>query len=918
MSTLRPEQVVFRGQVLASGVLLPRRAASLWPHWRPGCTVWSGVPDRWLLRWPSPRLMSTDAAGGALLCALDGLLTACPLSVAERGVARQMAADGGGVFVCAGGRLGWHPIERLDPTHLVDLGPVHLSAAHSLAVPPPLAAAPAPTQAADPIAGLVGALIGEPPPEQLALLADLRGESPTEAVESGLSARLSGAFDRVVRVTLSRVLGAPAGEHPPGGGAPIAPASWLSRLLARLSPGNPPDTAGAPSGALAPVTPPRPSWRQRMYRALMRRGVLGTTAQRRQARYLRRMFALFEEQDLHEALRHAIPLGGDAQADQPIGGGTLAPRDELQIAMAKASGPTHHVGLAPVAHNHLESLYRAAVSRLITQGQIHEAAFALAELLGDIEGAVDLYEDNGMHLEAAELAQARDLPADRVAYLLWRAGEIDRAMKYAVYHDAFGAICWRIERTDPTGAGLFRQRWGEAQEAAGQYVCAAEIFETHACDPEAGLRCWQTAANLGDLTALAELLSRPATRDAYRELFAAALDAAALDAPGPLASHRRLELADTLSYRSDDPAVLRPLFRALARDQSQHQTTGRLGTLKRIERKLASDPLGAESVRWPSAPVGEVPVLVAPAPGAAPIEDAVVLPSGRLLVALGEGGLAQLATDGRVLRRYDFPATHLIPSAEGVVLAMVRRAAAWRLARIDLVDGRLTRLGAAPFDAWARNFDGQRLFVAAHRPEGGSTLMGLDITGGTLGRRWSVLVGPISAIWHSKAQLVALVEAPDGLPEERLLWRFELPGPTLRGKSGPFGAARERALAPVSGDAPALHLSDSGPGFTAQSTSAHTQVVCKDEPGDDGGFIFSGPEHLLSDAPHPAGDEAGRISRVLRWRDGKLRCTVVFPGAARVRGRIQGKRFLLFDDQGRLLVGQLEAPALLSWARLLG
>jgi hypothetical protein len=118
---------------------------------------------------------------------------------------------------------------------------------------------------------------------------------------------------------------------------------------------------------------------------------------------------MFEQGDVDEALRHAIPLS--SISDSPILKMTLGLPGVRQNLRLNPFGrrPSSTILLGQSLYSHLNQLYRSTLKRLEAQGRIAEAAFVLAELLRSNEEAVAFLERNGRLREAAEVAEAREL-----------------------------------------------------------------------------------------------------------------------------------------------------------------------------------------------------------------------------------------------------------------------------------------------------------------------------------------------------------------------------------------------------------------------------------------------------------------------------------------------------------------------------
>lgn len=220
-------------------------------------------------------------------------------------------------------------------------------------------------------------------------------------------------------------------------------------------------------------------------------------------------------------------------------------------------------------HQHLTELYRAAAERLEGQGRFDEAAFVLADLLEAPAEAVALLERHDRLTQAAELAEGRELAADLVVRLWWRAGERARAVRTAHRRGAFATAVERLAATDPQAARGLRAAWAEHCRAAGDRLGAVE-----AAWPDEALRP-SVAADLRDAVALGGptrgralpyLLALPDLMALGSGAATRALARAVLDSDGDPGTTGRSVLAATLAgLPAADPATDRELATAAAR-----------------------------------------------------------------------------------------------------------------------------------------------------------------------------------------------------------------------------------------------------------------------------------------------------------------------------------------------------------------
>ena len=123
----------------------------------------------------------------------------------------------------------------------------------------------------------------------------------------------------------------------------------------------------------------------------------------------------------------------------------------------------------------LKARYRRAFERLRDQGDFEKAAFVLAELLHADEEAVSFLEKHDKLRLAAELAEARNLPAGLVIRQWFLAGEPARAVRLARKSGAFADAVVRLGATHPEYARTLRLLWAEALAAAGAYPAAVDV-----------------------------------------------------------------------------------------------------------------------------------------------------------------------------------------------------------------------------------------------------------------------------------------------------------------------------------------------------------------------------------------------------------------------------------------------------------
>ncbi|HEY8209635.1 MAG TPA: bpX6 domain-containing protein [Myxococcaceae bacterium] len=780
-----PRQAVHRGSVEASGVFLSpnggeatlrERALSLWT---PGAEI-HRLAGGLAVLFPTPRRMLTRESPGAPLVRRGTWLCSAPLANDELEV---LAAPPGSVVLVHGGKA-WalpHGAATLeDPARWLDLASFEGASVQGLG--------PAP----------------EPVPEALQPLKLALRQRASVPAESPDAAEVAEAL----RVALAK------GLQPPPARGFRAFTGRVMRALARFLAG--PGTAVAkPPGVVAsagpgqlvrsstvPAPPPPPTWQSRLAdwlnRAAMKAAMASGLARilgARQAEYFNRMMRFFEDGDLEQALRHAIPLGGEGGGPARAALGVPKPREDLSIPLGPRS-PGAAIGLGGDLMEELRALYRRTFQRLERAGEIERAAFVLAELLRAHEEAVLFLERHGRLRLAAELAESRGLPAGLVVRQWFLADDVERALLVARRTGAFADAMLRLNRTHPDRARSFALVWAGALAEAGNYWQAADVVWTIPGAMSLALGWLDRAIEVGGSTGARALVRRlSADAEVFGEIRPRAL--ALLQAPLEEDGGARFAFADELKGLAEKTkqAVLSPplaalargTVRALARDAGEGAGWVTRQELERLAR-IAGEP-AVEADLPPLPPVrprlGGLLVHRAGVPGQRRVYDVALLPGGRVLAALGESGAEVCTRDGRRVHLFDVPAHSVVVSDHGDrAIAVAPRGDLKLLSRLDLRTGQAQRWCEAPLRAFAKDYDGDVWFAS----EVGA-LLAVDARADGLRALWRLpqLPGGVLGIARNRAQCHVLVQPDWGMGER---WTLELPSLTLRARTELEGGAK--------------------------------------------------------------------------------------------------------------------------------
>ena len=448
---------------------------------------------------------------------------------------------------------------------------------------------------------------------------------------------------------------------------------------------------------------------------LVARSPAGAVVGRRHARYVDRLTKSLDKRNWDEALRGAIPLGGT--------GGALSLRLPGRRSGALRPSPTRRGGggsvpFGPTVHEHLRETYTRAAQQLEKDGQHLLAAFVYADLLNQAGAAVDLLERQGLLVEAAELAEARELDPSYAVRLWWRAGDRERALRVAVARGAFATALARLDNDDAQAALGLRRAWVDERRAAGDHLGAVA-----AAWPETALRDEATsdiaaAVATGGApagTALAHWLEHRPAEDAVelgRRILAPVPDPELESARGPfleaLSTH---QVGQATWDRELSSLALGVLLRGdTVIDSGYPDLVARLK--RRADPVLVADLPRLRPPVWTLDVPFEIDLTMV---GSLHLHDAVALGPNSLLVALGELGVRLLTRDGRIKARWEVPTHRLVVADHGNrVLLVADRHPRYTVHQLDLPNGR--PLSLPPLDAMPLpTYDGSRPVLVSPR-----------------------------------------------------------------------------------------------------------------------------------------------------------------------------------------------------------
>lgn len=717
-------------------------------HWCPDARLYE-VQGGYLLEFARSQLLHCANLDGLALCMEGGILSSAPLAADERSLTAA-----GTIWLIRGAtadQIELMKARKIDPASWIDLGAV--AVLKPLQLPRP-----------------VSAQIAEMPEPNSELRTILNGSIPAASKESQKflrQAKASMKNDKSRGLVKSMIVG-----------AVFAPLGLLGLIAGMFVTGQVSTGSGGskvkPSG-LSPFA-------KRFSDALAKIAMLTRISKVigwRQAAYLRKMMDLFENGDLHDALRHAIPLDSLDNIDKRQALGAPSARESLEIV-----GPNHagsSIGLDASLRNHLRKTYRNTFERLDREGKIDEATFVLAELLKCGEEAVTYLERKGRLKQAAQLAESMELSAEIIARLWCLAGDFDRAIRVARLGRAFSGVVKLLETKQHPHAKTMRTLWAQDLASSGNLIEAVEAIwplqDERATALNWLLQAGKAGGDLGIRALARQLALMPESIHDWRGAIFSVLQC-----EGEEGYLQRTRMAQELLSLPNQSTATRQFAAAIVRQVIPELMAGMNQIDHRDLRKLID--LSDAAVLKADLPTLHLPklkaeialhhrnvpiTLVLDERGLQPIHDACALDGGNTLLALGEIGVSLIDKKGRQLLYFPIPAHHLVPSENGQrALALARRDGVMRISQIDLITRKMSDWILQDINFWDESYDGLIWNSVIN-----NRLVAVDTTRPHLSISWQVgdLPGNIVAYAGCTRTQAMLIASGDDVQQ----WRYALP-----------------------------------------------------------------------------------------------------------------------------------------------
>ncbi|MCB9895977.1 MAG: hypothetical protein H6839_16205 [Planctomycetes bacterium] len=217
------------------------------------------------------------------------------------------------------------------------------------------------------------------------------------------------------------------------------------------------------------------------------KGLLG-----KQEAALRDLLRRFREGNIEEALRRALPVGGEAGRGARASMSSSLPFHNLMYSLGNliggGSGGTSMWFTEPDVYGALVAEYRNAAEQARRDGDFRRAAFIYGKLLSDYRTAANVLQQGGLHRDAAVLYLQKLNDPLSAARSFEAAGEVDEAVRLyrkIGQHVPAGDLL-RKAGDEPAALDEYRTA-GRLLADGGEYKSAGELLMAKSADPEEAL-----------------------------------------------------------------------------------------------------------------------------------------------------------------------------------------------------------------------------------------------------------------------------------------------------------------------------------------------------------------------------------------------------------------------------------------------
>ena len=430
----------------------------------------------------------------------------------------------------------------------------------------------------------------------------------------------------------------------------------------------------------------------------------------RQGKYLETMLKKFEQGDLQDALRYAIPINDNAcSTGQSFG--VPKPRSKLSLSES-IYGEASSIYLPPELIEHLNVLYRQSFDKLAKQNKIEDAVFVLVELLNNLNEALEFLVQHKRYAQAMELAITRDAEPELIVKLCCLANDWNQAIMIARRDNVFANTILLLEQEQPAIANKLRVEWAKTLADKAEWLAAIDAIWPL---PEYRYLAEQWFSNTEKLNAKTIVKRFILMPDSIAELKTSLLSIK----NNPDEHQLRFDIGkQILLYQQyiDKLRVLLHMFIniIIADAITYPNQLTRADIAKLIEltgdKALKFDiPISSLIMVKQHSLMDSIDLVKyhCPEMGYRAIHDMVALANGKYLVALGEAGILLVSKNGKQLAHFMIAAESFVISDNRLqVLALIKRDSYYRIHKVDLTTEKSVDLGLIKFQFCQRQFDG--------------------------------------------------------------------------------------------------------------------------------------------------------------------------------------------------------------------
>ncbi|MGB1310988.1 MAG: bpX6 domain-containing protein [Leucothrix sp.] len=515
---------------------------------------------------------------------------------------------------------------------------------------------------------------------------------------------------------------------------------------------------------------------------MLMRSPLGDAIGKSQAKFIEEMLQQFQNGNIDDALKRAVPLGTMQDLfdniDHPMIG-QFMPRSDLSISLQRSRGG-QSVSLDEQVVALLRQTYQRAFDTLDAAGRIEEAAFVLIDLLQDIDRALNYLEKHNKHRIAAQVAEGHVAKPARVIRQWVLAGDWQRAIQIARISGCYEEAITLLSHSHPQEAEQLRRALAQLHYQSGDLATAIEIIWPIADERHKALAWLKQSVALGGKQAIQHRLRLAIYDEENKDEHLNALHATFKN-DHDLTAIDRLRLINELSQYPNKPVIrhlasmaVRPYLRDVAKGRLHHDQHrwNRLITL--CDDQVLQVDMSRINIAHTRS---KQPLLALNQPANYPltacfgrrIYDCQRLADGSLLLAFAEAGLEHWSQHGKLLTSYADICHQIVASDHGYQALLVAVYEGFQVISIFDLTKRSTRYWQqTQLDTWANNYDGLSWIVAQ-----GDSLMVLDLQQTDITALWALndLKGNVINIQRSRTSF-SLITANNTQFE---LWTYQLP-----------------------------------------------------------------------------------------------------------------------------------------------